>query len=251
MAQKLPANVLQNRLREYVANHYLMLTSVIKGVVLYAAAYTLLAIVRDAGNLVPRLALWLASLAGALFSYVTWARGLVMTNEKYNLGDAIWPLAMGIVEILLFAILAPDNASPLFWWNWYLIFAAHSFCAFLLIGNRLRQTDAIADYDGSLKSESGKSMQDLAVEYKGWVENDHRLTRGISMVGVVVWAVMHWVVLPRWQWAIQGQALLGLIAFVAMLKAAHGAVCQRTRIDEFITSLLRAGDFGSLDAAGR
>src|SRR5262249_3578046 len=117
--------------------------------------------------------------------------------------------------------------------------------------NRLRQTDSIADYDGSLKSASGKSMQDLAAEYKRWVESDHRLTRGISIVAVVVWAVMRWVVLPRWQWAIQGQALLGLIAFAPLLKAAHGAVCQRTRIDEFITSLLRAGDFGSLDAAGR
>ena len=250
MAQKLPADVLQNRLREYVANHYLMLISVIKGVVLYAAGYTLLAIVKNPANVVPRLALWLASLAGALF-YVTWARGMVLTNEKYNLGDAIWPLAMGIVEILLFAILAPDNASPLFWWNWYLIFAAHSFCAFLLIGNRLRQTDAIADYDGSLKSESGKSMQDLAVEYEGWVENDHRVTRGFCIVGVVVWAVMRWVVLPRWQSAIQGQALLGLIAFAALLKAAHGAVCQRTRIDEFTTSLLRVSDFRSLDAPGR
>ena len=113
MAQRLPADVLQNRLREYVATHYLMLTSITKGVVVNAAAYTLLAIVRDPANVVPRLALWLASLAGALFSYVTWARGMVMTNEKYNLGDAIRPLAMGIVEILLFAILAPDNSSPL------------------------------------------------------------------------------------------------------------------------------------------
>src|SRR5262245_20866578 len=106
MAQKLPADVLQNRLREYVATHYLMFTSITKGVVLNAAAYTLLAIIRDPTNVVPRLALWLASLAGALFSYVTWARGLVMTNEKYNLGDAIWPFAIGIIEILLFAILA-------------------------------------------------------------------------------------------------------------------------------------------------
>ena len=94
-------------------------------------------------------------------------------------------------------------------------------------------------------------MQDLDVEYKGWVESDHRLTRGNSIVGIVVWAVMRWVVLPRWQWAMQGQALLGLIVFAALLKAAHGAVCQRTRIDEFTTSLLRAGDFGSLDASGR
>jgi len=85
-------------------------------------------------------------------------------------------------------------------------------------------------------------MQDLAAEYKGWVESDHRVVRGISIVGVVVWAVMRWVVLARWQWAIQGQAPLGLIAFVALLKAAHGAVCERTRIDEFTTSLRRAGD---------
>ena len=119
--------------------------------------------------------------------------------------------------------------------------AAHSFCAFLLIGNRLRQTDEMADYNGSLKSKSGKSMQDLAVEYKGWVESDRRVTRGISIVAIVVWAMMRWVVLPRWPWTIRGQALLGLIAFAALLKVAHSAVCQRTRIDEFTTSLVRAG----------
>ena len=240
MARELTSNVVQNRLREYVANHYLMLISVIKGVVLYAAAYALLAAFRDPATLVPRLALWLASFAGALISYVTWARGVVMTNEKYNLGDAVWPLAMGVAEILPFAILMPDN-GPRFWWNWYLVLAVHSFCAFLLTGNRLRQTDVIADYNGSLKNASNESMQDLAMEYKGWVERDHRITLIISVIATIVWALMRWVVLPRWQWAIQAQAVLGLIAFAALLKAAHVAICQRTRIDEFTTNLTRHG----------
>ena len=233
MARMLPPEVVQDRLRDYVASHYLMLISVIKGVVLGFAALALLAAFGDRQTVVPRLAFWAASIAAALVSYVTWARGVVLTNEKYSVFDAVWPLLMGIAEILLFAILLPDDKRPWFWWNWYLVLAAHSFCAFLLTGNRIKQTDVPNDFDPKLK--------DLGDLYKQWVQSDHRVTFWISVAATIVWAVMRWVVLPWSHWAVQLQALLGLGVFVMLWMASVEAVKQRTTIDEKTTEAVQQG----------
>jgi hypothetical protein len=220
----LPENV-QDRLRDYVPNHYLMLISVIKGVVMATAAYVLLPVLNDRATLIPRLSFWLASAAGAVVSYVTWARGVVLTNEKNNLWDAVVPMLMGLTEVLLFLILTPNGTR--FWWNWYLVLSAHAFCGFLITSNRLGQTDVGSDFHPDL--------HELGKEYERWVRSDQRGALAMSVLFAALWAGMRWVVLPRWQWTVTAQAIIGIAAFAMLCKVAWAAANQRRRIDEFVT----------------
>src|SRR6266542_6259709 len=129
MASKLTPGVVQERLREYVGEHYLLLTSVIKGVTVWIAADILIQAASDQPTMVPRLCFLAGSLGATLVSYVTWSRGVVMTNEKYNVFDAAFPLLMGLVEILLFMVLLPNKDLPDLLWYWYPLIGLHAFCA--------------------------------------------------------------------------------------------------------------------------
>src|SRR5262245_9343284 len=120
MPSQLKPEVVRERLREYVGVHYLLLISVIKGVAIWIAADVLIQM-WDKPSFWPRLAFVAGASGASLISYVTWARGIVMTNEKYNVFDAAFPLFMGLIEILLFMVLIPNDDHPYAWRHWYLL----------------------------------------------------------------------------------------------------------------------------------
>src|SRR5882672_1420407 len=106
------------RLRNYTLNNYLYLGSIVKGIALYFATLALMQIFTEADW--KRAPLWVAPFAAILVSYMTWGRGVLVTNSRSNIADAVFPLLMGIVEFFLFGVLLSNKDHPHFWLNWFL-----------------------------------------------------------------------------------------------------------------------------------
>src|SRR5258708_17758759 len=83
---------------------------------------------------------WVASLIAALVKYMTWSRGILVTNSRGTKWDAILPLLMGIAEFALFAILltpVTPASHQYVWLNWLFILSLHGALGVALVLNRL------------------------------------------------------------------------------------------------------------------
>lgn len=137
---QLNVSTVADRLRDYTASNYTYLYSLTKGVALATAAFVFLTLLDDPSTELPRLVLWLASIGAVLITHMTAARGILLTSYRYNALDTIFPLAIGVVETMLFAILQPTAKHPLIWHHWSLLFAIHAFFAVGIVQNRLQLT---------------------------------------------------------------------------------------------------------------
>lgn len=228
MPEPLQAATVLARLKDYPHDNYLAIGSIIKGIALYSAVVVGLEIChdrRDCKRLIP----WVTSLAAITVSYMTWGRGVLLTNSRANLFDSIVPFAMGLVEFALFGLLspkqfpsAPGSVLPA-WRNWFLALALHPALAVCLVGNRIAQTHIVEDYEQQLRP--------LAEQYIGWMWNDFY---GASIVAVLALAVWFW---SRREWIGEREALVASALFaVVLFSVVYEADSQRQVIDAFLSS---------------
>lgn len=131
---------LAERLKDYSRDNYLLLANVIKGVVLGSASFAAVGILSDFPHYWHEIGALLCSIAAAFVTYITWTRGVLLTNSRFNTRDVVLPLLMGAVEVSLFIVLYVDGPSKRGWHFWYLVLAAHALLAVLLVKNRLSNT---------------------------------------------------------------------------------------------------------------
>ena len=133
---------------------------------------------------------------------------------------------MGIVEFVLFAILATDK-PPFLWFNWPLCFAAHALTAALLVHNRLKLTDVRRDFDD----------EKLGEEYRGWLKTDRIQAGCCGVFAVAFWFLTRVWILPLYGAAVCGYVITGLALcwLVFAGKPIRDANSQRERIDEFVS----------------
>jgi hypothetical protein len=168
---------LADRLRDYSRENYLLLANVIKGVVLGAATTTAIHMVNHPADNWQKFGAFICSGAAALISYVTWTRGVLLTNSRSNTRDSVIPLIMGGVEVTLFAVLYTDGAFPALWQFWFFFLAMHNFLAVLLVKNRIKNTRA-EDFQDELRDLIYK-------EYMSWMKADVKGATAGSIVSVV------------------------------------------------------------------
>jgi hypothetical protein len=231
MCNPLTVKNIEARLRDYPRDNYLFMASVLKGVALGVAAYALAEILADYRVEWPLIACWFTSLTAILVSYVTWGRGVLLTNSKANIGDSVFPLLMGIVEFLLFGVLLKVKEHPQIWLNWFAILGIHSLGAVFLVHNRLSLTDPLRDFEGSLKS--------LAEDYMKWMRSDRKGACLAASAAFVVWYLVRWVFFPTLQprcfGIVQSTLAFGFLGILWMV--AWRADKQRQELDERVTAL--------------
>jgi hypothetical protein len=243
MPKPLGTDDVLRRLRDHPLESYALISNVAKGIALGVGSLVLLEIVGDIQVEWLRLFPWLASLAAVLISYVKWTRGALLSNARTNVWDSVFPLLIGVVEFLLFGVIAVEKSQFLLfgvvaiekpasflWLNWPLCLAVHALTASALVHNRLRL---------SLDSDLDTDMSDLGNLYKRWLRND-RLQAGVSGLGIFgIWVANRFWVLPTYGRGTAGAvvAALGFLSFVAAWKPISDANRQRDEIDKFVSAV--------------
>jgi len=245
MSTPLTPEAVAARLLSYPHDTYLYVGSFMRSVALAAGALVLLEILshkRYWWRLLP----WVACLLATIITLMTWGRGVLLTNSKSNIWDAILPLLMGISEFCLFAILSPKEywhpATPVramqeddelgSWRYWLFVHAIHALLAVGLVANRLAQTDPVLDFDGRLRP--------LALEYVGWMKED---LRGAAF-GTVIFSLLGLLTLylaKREKRAhkkryVRIVAALSLVPIIIYSMVTYQAGKQRDRTDEFVST---------------
>jgi hypothetical protein len=173
MSLPLTVDQVVQRLNNFPHDNYLYIGGFMRSVALAAGTFVLLEILLNFRRYWPRLLPWLASLLAVLVTLMTWGRGILLTNSKANIWDAVLPLLMGITEFVLFAILAPQKRydsepveyKPIQPWNyWFFAHAIHGLLAFFLVWNRISNTDVVRDFQPELRP--------LGAEYLQWIKLD-------------------------------------------------------------------------------
>jgi hypothetical protein len=174
MSVPITAEDVSSRLLNFPHDRYLYIGGFMRSVALAAGTLVLLKIVLDFKKYGPRLLPWIASLLATLVTLMTWGRGVLLTNSRANMLDAIIPTLMGVTEFCLFAILLPreqlidqkpgtdNNMEP--WYRWFLVLATHTLLAVFLVLNRIFQTNVQNDFE--------QTLHPLAKEYIGWMWGD-------------------------------------------------------------------------------
>jgi hypothetical protein len=164
MPLELNAKEVAHRLQGYSRENYLLLANVIKGVVLGTATLSAIHIMADLGNNWQKITPFICSTAAAITSYVTWTRGVLLTNSRSNTRDSVIPLLMGGVEISLFAVLQNDGPFIKPWHFWFSILGLHALLAVWLVKNRLKNTSP---------EDFAPDLRDFAkAEYEEWMKKD-------------------------------------------------------------------------------
>jgi hypothetical protein len=181
---------LRRRLESNAYTNYTNLSWLIKGGVLAAASLALIEISSSqsaAWITASRVFLWVASMGFVFVTYATWLRGSIFATANTNFLDVVYPVAMGLVEYGLFAILSPK--APISLPFSYLLFSLHALFAVLLTSNRLKQT-TIKDFERDISEPDKIFPEGLPSEYIKWVGDDKRGARMLSAITFGVFVVM-------------------------------------------------------------
>jgi hypothetical protein len=223
-----------DRLRDYSRENYLLLANVIKGLVLGSATITAIGIASDVPDNWPKLSAFACSGAAMLVSYVTWTRGVLLTNSRSNTHDAVLPLVMGGIEMSLFAILNTKTG----WHFWFFALAMHSFLAVLLVRNRINNT---------LKEDFDSKLSELRIreKYIGWMKQDVAGATAGTVASVLFGAITYllfwksgqrvWNIYVGTNWGDWTFLILPLLPFFMILKATRMATRQLRELDENIS----------------
>jgi hypothetical protein len=239
MAIPIDAKIVRERLRDYSRDNYLLLANVIKGVVLGTATFTAIGIINELfvnpGNAWPRVIPFGSSVLAAFVTYMTWGRGILLTNARSNSRDSVLPLLMGGVEVSLFAVLKPVAETHDLWHWWLLVFALHTGIAVFLVRNRLRQTHS---------DDFAEDLQELFLEYKAWMQADWKGARIATIISFSAWVVS----LVFWHnWPVRFGSWHTQVGNIVMTIAAAGAGvklldvltqanAQRQSIEQFLVA---------------
>jgi hypothetical protein len=236
------------RLINFPLDRYLYIGSIMRGIAWAAATYVLLELLINPKKYWPRLLPWFASFLATMVTLTTWGRGVLLTNSRANVWDSVLPTLMGIVEFLLFAILAPRensdskrDAEP---WNfWFFALGTHALLAVLLVQNRISNTDILKDFEPKLQS--------LATEYMQWMYAD-RLGATIGAILFFLFGLLMVFVARRFHvfrsWKAYGIlfSVLSLIPIIIYSNVVSQAESQRQRTDEVVSGLKAASTQGDV-----
>jgi hypothetical protein len=141
----------QTRLRDFVFINYTQLGFATTSGALAFAGGTLIPIIKESGiSFFPRIGFLIAGFCITMISLTTWnARSIFCGSARLSVGDALWPLAMGLANFVLFATLLPG--SDPFLWQWFpLVAVFHGFFGFMLTRGRLKITREGLDFESDL-----------------------------------------------------------------------------------------------------
>lgn len=245
MSSTLTVHEVASRLSQFPHDRYLYIGGFMRSVALAAGTFVLLEIVLNYKRYRLRLLPWLAALLATTITLTTWGRGVLLTNSRANVFDAILPTLMGIVEFCLFAILAPrleknghdmviaKGVQP--WHLWPFFNAAHVGLAVLLVSNRIWNTDPAADFVPELRP--------LAGEYMQWMRGDRvgaaLTTLGLIILGLATIALVRKAAThnqPKRYWRLY--AILSLLPILMYSFVIVMAEKQRQRTDEYVFQLI-------------
>jgi len=175
-ALPLTEQMLRERLKDHVYLMYLNFSFFIKGAVVVVGGAAIYFILSTSGNdfKLQQVALWITSFSFSLVTIATWSRGSAFTNARANPWDIVLPIALGMCEGLLFAVLAPSKDAPQVWVFWYLVYGLFATCAAGLVLNRLNQAHPL-NYAADLRAK--------VKDYRKWLFEDIEGACGTAVLG--------------------------------------------------------------------
>ena len=181
---------IQTRIKNYPGDNYLFIGGLFKSMALGAACYSGINIMINIHLYWPSIYPWFASFAAMMVSYVTWGRGILLTNSRSNLLDSILPFLMGWIEVGLFIVLYHEDNQVYTEMHqfWMLLFALHSLIAFILVTNRICNTKINDDFHPSLI--------ELASKYVGWMKSDCKGTLCSFLFAFLLWIFIYYDIWP-------------------------------------------------------
>jgi len=220
--------LVENRLQDFTRNSYFYIYGMTKNVALGIAAFVLITFAREPDTLVPRLMFWLASVSVLLVTHATAARGVLLAGYRYGWLDTVVPLAMGLIECLLFTMLQPSKDDPRLWLWWFVPLAIHMLLAVCLVLNRLHL----------LKSEDFvRPLQPLAKTLRGWMREDVIGATGCAAFVIAAGSALQFWIIPHHPPAHGWQTTFGLSVFVVMCNVIAKAERERNKIVAFVRQL--------------
>ena len=109
------AEILTSRVLDQYEHHYHLLVSILKGIVLYAASTSILAIyASDQPAIVRTVATmyWVAGMVSMVANYDGIMVGSLIITRPPNMIDVVMPFLLGVAEFSHFAVLAPLPDDP-------------------------------------------------------------------------------------------------------------------------------------------
>src|SRR6266487_3856601 len=98
MSSTLTVEQLQIRLSQFPHDQYLYIGGFMRSVALAAGTLVLMEILLQFRRYGVRLLPWTVAFGAILVTLTTWGRGVLLTNSRANVFDAILPILMGITE---------------------------------------------------------------------------------------------------------------------------------------------------------
>lgn len=215
-----------------------------RSVALAAGTIVLLEILMAGKRYWWRLLPWTIALGATLVTLETWGRGVLLTNSRADVRDALIPTLMGIMEFLMFAILAPRHTrtdedfrikgkvEP--WHLWPFLNAVHALMAVFLVLNRIHNTDPINDFAPTLRP--------LASEYVGWMWNDvYGATAGFVIMTILGFLTIFFVQKDK-TWSKYVYTAFAIIPLIVYTNVIIQANAQRVRTETVAFSLKPEGE---------
>ncbi len=217
-----------DRVQSFTRDQYIFSYGIMKNIALATAGVVLLTLSEEPETFIPRLAFWLASVGAILVTHSTAARGMLLAGYRYTLLDSLLPLTHGLIEFLLFAVLAPLKHRTGLWQYWLLLFGLHGICAMILVLNRLACT-TVQDCEAILSP--------LVEDLLRWLKRDWKGAGACGVAYVAAWTLMHFWIVPVFPWWAKGETVLGMHGMVVMILVWIRAEKERSYIAKVILAL--------------
>ena len=214
------------RLHTCPIDSYALIANVAKGIALGVGSLVLLQILAQLQTEWVRLIPWWASLSVVLLSYVKWTRGTILTNSRSNILDSLFPLSMGIVEFLLFAILGVQkDLNSSLWLNWGAVLGLHGLTGAALVSNRIRLTKLGEDFDAEIRA--------LGEQYLSWLRADRLQAFAVGVFALSTWAFGRlWLTPTHDVWL---QSSLAVVVGLGSCKPLSDARKEHDQIDSYVS----------------
>lgn len=228
MKRNLTREDIASRLKNHQRDGYLYIGGFMKSVTFAAGTIVLIEILSGGVGTWIRFPLWVAALLASIVTYLTWGRGILLTNSRGNLWDSILPLLMGIVEFMLFGVLSTktfasdDSICHEIWKWWFLVVALDFLIAVGITRNREKNIEVKKDFTPSL--------QDLGEQLLIWIQEDgNGAIKGFWYALVV--GIISLFIPEDWRWI---YSIFSLPLIWVFGKAILKAEAERHKIDEAI-----------------
>jgi hypothetical protein len=222
---------LRTRAKTYSKENYMFIYSVMKGLAVGSAAFTLNTIIQGLANgherFLFRLPFWVTSFAAMIMTYYAATIGALIWGFLPTLKDIILPFILGAVEFLLFSILGGVSPDDALWHHWYLVFAIFAFVCHLILRNL---------YSKLKESRYSDDLPKVIEDYMKLMKGDLRDSKTSAILSVIIWAILIFWLIPnysswrKWHWLIS-LAPLGMMIF-AIHKQERARLLIANRLED-------------------